>query len=1748
MQKPKTSIQKNGRLLALLCLFFLKAAAQPSTKAVRFTTGNFFPEQNIASGSFHPDELKKARFDGQFCVLIQFERIPNERVRNEMLKNGIRLGDYLPENTYLAAISFRFNFSLARSFAITAIQPVPDRYKTESALFEPSAYRRKTGKELIALQFFPGLNTDSVRFRLQQAGVFPVPTKFDRSDLLFIEPVPGKITDLASLPCISGLSVQVLDDRTLNYATRGAHGIAALQSVRGKNLLGRGVTLGIGDNSDISTHIDFTGRLINRCPWIPENHGTHVAGTAAGAGLLNIKPTGMAPRATIVNQFFSDIITNAPAYITDYNMVVTNNSYYSSNSGCAGERKYDALSRFADLQQSQYTQLLHVIAAGNDGGLSCAPYPAGFGTIKSGWQCAKNVLTVGAINTADYTLASFSSKGPVEDGRIKPEITTNGWGLQSTTNNNTYAFNYGTSMASPVATGALALLYERYRQLNGGSNPSAALMKAILCNTATDLGNPGPDYSFGFGMLQATRAVDALENNRFISASLSQGSSNNHSITIPPNTLQAKIMLHWTDPAALANAASSLVNDLDITVSNSFSQSFLPLVLNPASANVGNPATAGRDRVNNIEQVVIPLPAAGNYTISVNGFSVPQGPQPYVITYDFIQPELVMEYPFGSETLVPGESENIRWRYAGNDNNTFTVSFSEDNGANWTVINSEVPAAARTIGWTVPSTLTGRALIRVSRNNTSQTGSSYPFSIIGSPVVTGASVCEGAVQLNWGAISGVAEYEIYQLVADSMKRIGTTASTGFVVTGLNKYSNAWFAVAAKTSTFTGRRSIAVSVKPNSGPCALALFNNDLRVDSILEPNTARRFFANAVQASRPVKISVKNYGTVAVAGPIPVFYSYNQTLVSETINSSIAPGATVTYVFTTPFPNNGNGYEYTFKSWVTVPADPNRLNDTAYKTVSLISNEPIASLPLTENFETMPAAEFSRKTTGIATDKRIDFNANTERGRARTFINTGIALSGNRSLTLDQRTYNDNSNTDSALLHYNLSNRQSQQLRFDFFYRNNGQENRPGNRIWIRGSENDNWIEAYDLNANQAGPGNWQKGFINLNEKLRSASPPQNFSSTFQLCIGQEGQTSTNSVFPDSELDDGYTFDDLLLNQAFNDIGIDQVLSPDANGCGLSANTPITIRLKNFHSNGLGNITAGYRINGGQAVTETIALLNAGETRDFTFASTADFSAYGKYSVSVWVNYSGDSYSSNDSILNFTLQSSPVISQYPYYEGFENNNGNYYTTGKNSSWEWGVPAKALISKAANGSKVWATGLTNNYANSESSYLVSPCFNLSSLSKPVLSFSHLFDIELDYDYTWVEYSTDGKTWNRLGNSGSGTNWYDNSTLNNWSISKTRWHVASIDLPQITGNVRFRFVLSSDLGVTQEGIGIDDIRIHEKSGIAVFPFAGAPVSRSVSGSDWVSFAQNNGTAAPLMLAEINPEGQNLGMVTVQYLPNLTGATRFSNNVYCLDRNFVIRSTIAPTAPVGLRLYFRDIESDSLINANSCSSCTRPVNAYELGVSTFSASNTSTENDNLGDNLFGTNRFINPASTEIMPHGEGYFAEFSSGNFGEYWLAPALLSAGNTNNCPRSAFVFKVDSSLGSTFQWQINTGSGYGNLSDDANYSGTASGELLVTNLPTSASGNRYRCLVDGVPRNENVLRFIQQWTGTAGTDWFNTANWGCGVLPDEFTDVVVPSGLANYPVLNASTSVRSLRINGSVNVRIAPGAVLQIKGR
>ncbi len=1731
-------MKKTG-LTTIFIIFFVVLFAQKDDRVAMFKTGVLRTDRNILQGTFKKEHIATAIFKENYYVLLQFSSLPAPRFQSTLRSSGVKLDSYISGTSYLARVKKDFNFLNAKNFGITSIVPLNEEYKKDDKVKNFDEVNDKNDPTYFAISFYSAEDKKEGENELIQLGAKIIIAKQASDDVLFIEPDKKIIDAIASLPFVKYISFQKLKDKPLNYKNIATHGISGLNAAVGKNLNGKNVTVGVGDNADISSHIDFVGRLINRTPWLVDDHGTHTSATATGAGIINVKNHGMAPKATIVSQFFSDIITNAPTYVNDYNMVVTNNSYYAGANGCTGEGEYDELSSYADEQMNSYPQLLHMVAAGNDGESTCSPYPVSFATVKTGWQCAKNVLTVGAIKTADYSIASFSGRGPVKDGRIKPEICAGGFQIISAMANNRYDSANGTSMSCPTVTGAMALVYERYRQMHAGANPLSSLVKAIACNTAEDLGNAGPDFTFGFGMLNARRAVEAIEGSRYFIDSVGNGENKLHTINLSQPVTQLKIMLYWNDKEASLNASNTLVNDLDLTTTAPGSVLYKPLVLNPAPANVNNVAVQGVDHTNNIEQIVINNPAAGNYAVNINGYALPFGKQTYTLTYEIVKPVITIEYPYGGETLVPGELEYIRWNAYGGNNN-YTIEYSTNNGAAWTLIDNNVPASTRIYPWTVPATVTNNALIRISENSTANVDiTDHTFLILGQPLVTATNVCEGSVNLAWSSIPGASSYEVMKLAGDSMQVISSTTDTFTLMTGLDKYTSYWFGVRAKNGAGIGRRSISVNVLPNSGACTLSPFNRDLKVDSILEPITARRFYGNATNATKPVKISIKNTGTVAVNNPFDVSYSINgTTIATETVNTSIPANSSVTYTFTTLYPVISSGFNYRFKAWTNNNLDNDRNNDTAYKTVKLIANDTINSLPVVENFESMPVANFTSAEMAIGENPHIDFATNSAKGRARTFVNSGFSRSGTKAMTLDQAPLSQNTTVDTMTLSYNLATQSAQQLRYDFYYKNHGQDNDPSNKIWIRGSENDEWVEAYDLYANQGELGQWSHAVININEVLDNAIPSQIVSATTQVRFGEEGKTSANSPDPENDIDDGYTFDDITLKSALNDVAVKKILAPSLNICSLSSSEQISVQIKNYNNIALNNLRISYQINNASIVTETINEIEPFQSMDYIFSQSADLSAYADYNIKVWVKYNDDSYPENDSLLNFKIRSSPVINTYPYLEGFENNNGNYYTKGNNSSWEWGTPSKDVINKAANGSNAWVTNLTGNYNNNEASYLYSPCFDLSGLTQPVLSFSHIFSIEFAFDYTWVEYSTDGTTWNKLGNVGSGTNWYDGTALNVWKASKAKWHVASYDLPVTGSIIRFRFVLTSDAGVTDAGVGVDDIHLFDKAAI----YAGIPlnnITQNVSGNDWVKF-----TAVNRMVAAINPNGNNLGATTVQVYP-YTGIVRNSNDQYYANRNIVIQSANKPTGNISIRFYFTVAEADSLLKAIGCATCVRPADAYELGVTKFSG-NASNENSTLLDNFSGYYTFIPPANTEIIPYDNGYYAQFDVNSLSEFWLSKGAITPVSISTCIGSTITFKA-ASYGTTFQWQENNGSGYTNIVNGANYAGAATNTLQLINLSASHAGYKYRCVVNGVNGPDNILHFTSIWSGAVNTDWFTAANWSCGVVPDQYTDVVIPNGLTNYPIVNTNTLVRSVRLNSNATITVLPTVNLSVVG-
>ena len=276
-----------------------------------------------------------------------------------------------------------------------------------------------------------------------------------------------------------------------------------------------------------------------------------------------------------------------------------------------------------------------------------------------------------------------------------------------------------------------------------------------------------------------------------------------------------------------------------------------------------------------------------------------------------------------------------------------------------------------------------------------------------------------------------------------------------------------------------------------------------------------------------------------------------------------------------------------------------------------------------------------------------------------------------------------------------------------------------------------------------------------------------------------------------------------------------------------------------------------------------------------------------------------------------------------------------------------------------------------------------------MTNPTLSFSLALDLEdcgaTLCDGAWVEYSSDGINWNQLGSYGQGTNWYNKSSSQLWSISDyTRWHVATIPLPTAINRLRLRFVLSSDPAANREGIAIDDIHIYDNTkGIYDGSTMAAPITQTVSGSNWVDF-----TSGGKLVASLLPNNQGLGATDVQTFIN-TAPVRYTSSQYYLDRNITIKPANSPSDSVSVRFYFLDSESDSLLAAKGCATCTKPSTAYDLGISKYSDPDRSFENGTIVDNQQGLWNFILPGSVAKVPFDKGYYAEFKVKDFSEFWL---------------------------------------------------------------------------------------------------------------------------------------------------------------
>lgn len=932
------------KIFYLLLLFSFQLNAQTDNRLM-LHSGAVQPEANLEQFIASPVPAASEIFNGYYYRFIQFNSLPAEAQKDAIAQTGIVLLGYLPHRAFMAAIPVGFNKTELRNLNVRAVVLQNNIHKINTKLLAgvPSYARVEKGFADVRVQYFENIPSASALAAAQQVGT--VLSHIEKNHVITLRIAENGVQSLSQLAWvyfIDAVSPASVPDDSKGRSLHRSNNINTDYPM-GRHYNGSGVAAALADDGTVGPHIDFTGRLTDHNSTPGGFHGDMTGGILAGAGNLNPTIRGMADG---VQLHVWDIggypqIIDAVSNNTTYGTVISSTSY---SQGC---NEYTTDTQFGDQTTRDNPQLMFVFSAGNNGGGDCGyGAGAGWGNVTGGYKQGKNVIAcanLDALEVRDNT----SSRGPASDGRIKPDISANGKDQMSTDENNTYQVGGGTSAACPGIAGISTQLIQAYKELTTSTDAPTALIKACLLNSAEDIGNAGPDFTYGYGRVNALRAVQTLEDNSYIFNAVSQGGSNTHNITVGPNVTELRVMVYWHDEGGDPVAAIALVNDLDMTVTDPSSASWLPWVLDPTPtvAAITSPATRTVDHLNNMEQVTIDNPVAGTYVINITGFAVPAGPQEYYVVYETRSDVITPTYPMGGEGFVPGETEVLRWD-ALKGLGSFTLEYSTDNGANWNLIANNVSQNTLQYSWVVPNTPTGEALVRVTRGAVSGI-STEKFTIVGLPTNIDVDwVCPDSVRLTWTGVPNASWYEVSMLGALYMDSVGTSATTDFIVTGINPNLSHWFSVrAVMANGGKGRRANAIYQSPGVANCPLAL---DVQLNLIVSPGGGTAQDCQGL-TNVSVTLEIENRGINTVSN-IPLAYRLNGgAVVNDIYTGTLSSFQVGTHTFPSTVDLSVAGI-YTLEAWIDYPGDMNLYNDSL-NTVTTVIGGTLASIPFVEDFE-----------------------------------------------------------------------------------------------------------------------------------------------------------------------------------------------------------------------------------------------------------------------------------------------------------------------------------------------------------------------------------------------------------------------------------------------------------------------------------------------------------------------------------------------------------------------------------------------------------------------------------------------------------------------------------------------------------------------------------------------------------------------------------------------------------------------------
>lgn len=590
------------------------------------------------------DKLSSKKRESEL-VVIQLSGPVREEWKEELEDIGVTLGDYIPDYAFIAKIEDeQVRREVEELSFVEDVMAFTPKSKVSSELRFEGGNRERVDVAVI------GFN--------QRVDMYRTMTKMTEDQ---------DIRDIQSPEDAPHISIAKMDQETIEQVIESDDVIAVVPVPENKlhndvaatiihsdklastGYTGKGQIVGVADTGldtgKLQTmHPDFKGQIEKLISLGRPNdasdvhgHGTHVAGSIVGTGEASDgQYKGTAPGAKLI---FHSIENAKGKLVTDVETILQE-AYeegariHSNSWGADDKGEYSLSSLLFDRFLWEHPDMTVLVAAGNDG-------QKGYKTIGSP-ATAKNVIAVGATENVRPSLGKnsdkaddvwvSSSRGLTGDGRLKPDIVAPGTAILSTRSslapsknfykrfNEHYAYMSGTSMATPILAGGVAQIRE-FLQEEGEKNPSGALVKAMLLTSADNLDEDMREQ--GFGRANLANAIETSYKDE--KDGIRTREKVTYKVKVSDDSKPLAITLAWTDYPAAIVAKRALVNDLNLKVTT------------PSGEKLnGNdffeaPYNDEVDNLNNVEQVWITEPEEGTYTVTVEGYNIPKGPQPYAL-------------------------------------------------------------------------------------------------------------------------------------------------------------------------------------------------------------------------------------------------------------------------------------------------------------------------------------------------------------------------------------------------------------------------------------------------------------------------------------------------------------------------------------------------------------------------------------------------------------------------------------------------------------------------------------------------------------------------------------------------------------------------------------------------------------------------------------------------------------------------------------------------------------------------------------------------------------------------------------------------------------------------------------------------------------------------------------------------------------------------------------------------------------